>query len=296
MSTDDTQIAPPKRKPTAPCELVDGVKHYRLGFTPKAKHPCIELRLHLRTETAFRVFQNVYDPLQNALYHLYAVLPVACREDRTVLDAVHAEIEKNLVEIEKEVSDELERNRITLKNDGADQISKYYNDEVFFAESVTPQMSRFLGLLRTLDEAMVTVDAMWMSGGIPEQHKTQHLMKWRNRVTRLNRTISTLHVRVIGDAGRQARLAQIAQKGAAEPPKAKKGPPEKNVVSGKKKQKQQRRAGKVTVLVPEQATSAAPVAQSEPDSPTPLAAPVPAPKSSAAKAVSPTGELADAAA
>jgi hypothetical protein len=258
MSTDDTNPAPQSRQPRAAIEVVDGVKHYRPSFTPRAKHPCIELKVNLRTETAYRVFQSVYDPVQKVFYHLYATLPIACRDDRKVLDAAQKEVETELQKISQEIDDELERCKVKLKNEGADPIKRYYNDEPMAVEVLTPMMSRFVGAIIRMDQALVAIDTVFMADvGMTENEHTQTMKKWRNRITRFNRAIAMVHMRVMGDADRQAHAAAKAASESSAPAK-----PVKKVLAGKDKQKQQRRPGKVVVKVPVQA-KAAPEAEAE---------------------------------
>lgn len=291
MSTDDTPAGgkPGKlRQPEGGIEIIDGIKFYRPTFVPKAKHPCIELRLNLRTEASYRSFQAVYDPVQKTLYHLYATLPIACRNDRRVLDEGQKEVETLIAEISSEISDELERCKAMLKNVGAGDIKKYYHEEVIFVESLTPMMSRFLGLIVRMDEMLVAIDTVHLADcGMRENEHTQLLKKWRNRIARFNRTISMTHAKVMGEADRQANEAR-KQAQAALASSAKATAPK--VLAGKAKQKQQRKAGKVVVKVPkpEPATAdvAAPVAA--------LAEPIGAIGSTAA--VLPAGELVEAAA
>lgn len=292
MSTDDTPAGGKPRKlrqPEGGVEIIDGVKFYRPTFVPKAKHPCIELQLNLRTEASYRSFQAVYDPVQKTLYHLYATLPIACRSDRRVLDEGQKEVETLIAEISSEISDELERCKVVLKNVGAGNIKKYYHEEVIFVESLTPMMSRFLGLIVRMDEMLVAIDTVHLADcNMRENEHTQLLKKWRNRIARFNRTISMTHARVMGDADRQAneaaRQARAALEGAA------KAAAPKKVLAGKAKQKQQRKAGKVLVKVPkpEPAVTDVPPAEAAPvEPPAALAAPA---------AVIPADELVDAAA
>lgn len=178
-------------------KVVDGVAHYEPDFTPRVKHPVFDMRLHLVTEAAFRVFQNTYDPAQKALYHLYCTLPITMRTQDKMIKEVHAVVEGRFEELENDVAAELQRLAHLAKTDGAESAARYFNEEPLQVVVLTPGMARFLGLIRNMDLIVKTVDALWFAMRMKETERNQKMMEWRNRITRFHRELNNLHMRLL---------------------------------------------------------------------------------------------------
>lgn len=191
-------------------ENVDGVLRLITDFTPRVKHPSYDLEVSLVTEATSKVFMSTFAPAQKSLYHLYCTAPITLRNNPSDVVEVHGVIDKLFIEIEETLQAEIERLRVIAKNDGASMPSRYSNEQKVVVEVYTPAMTRYVGLLQSMDTIVKMADALWFAMRIKETERNQKMMEWRNKITRFNRTLHMLHMRLIAAGQRNGTLTETA--------------------------------------------------------------------------------------
>lgn len=166
-------------------------------FTPRAKHPVLELSVSFQTEPVEKISDSNFEPVQKALYHIMVTLPIMSRDDTSVIHEVHALIEKRFETIEKKMADEVGRLKALAKTDGAVQPSTYTNLTPKTIQVFTPEMARWVGLLTRMDEIMRWTDALWFSTRVKAKDRSAVIMNWRNTITGFSRELHNLHLRAL---------------------------------------------------------------------------------------------------
>lgn len=233
-------------------------------FSPRAKHPVLEMTVRCQTEAVEKILEVNFDPVQKALYHIHVTLPIMSRASPKVINEVLDLVEHRFGKIEQQMDLELGRLKALAKTDGAVQPSEYTNPSEQVIQVFTPEMARWIGMLMRMDEILRWVDALWYSTRVKSKDRSALLMQWRNTMTGFSRELHNLHLRAqssydsehaagaaaprnigyIKDAVRAVKAARKAGTGGeATSIKAPKAPKEPKPASAAKSPKAVRAAG-----------------------------------------------------
>lgn len=164
-------------------------------FSPRAKHPVIEMTVRCQTEAVEKILEVNFDPVQKALYHIHVTLPIMSRASPRVINEVLDLVEHRFGKIEHQMDLELGRLKALAKTDGAVQPSGYTNPSEHVLQVFTPEMARWVGMLMRMDEILRWVDALWYSTRVKSKDRSALLMQWRNTMTGFSRELHNLHLR-----------------------------------------------------------------------------------------------------
>lgn len=164
-------------------------------FSPRAKHPVIEMTVRCQTEAVEKILEVNFDPVQKALYHIHVTLPIMSRASPKVINEVLDLVEHRFGKIEHQMDLELGRLKALAKTDGAVQPSGYTNPSEHVLQVFTPEMARWVGMLMRMDEILRWVDALWYSTRVKSKDRSALLMQWRNTMTGFSRELHNLHLR-----------------------------------------------------------------------------------------------------
>jgi len=181
-------------------------------FTPRAKHPVIEMTVAPQTEPVEKILEANFDPVQKALYHIHVTLPIMSRTDTKVINEVLDLVEARFSKIEGQMALELGRLKALAKTDGAVQPASYTNPTSRVMMVYTPEMARWVGLLMRMDEIMRWVDALWYSTRVKSKDRNAVMMNWRNTLTGFSRELNNLHLRANAFQERTAAFETGRQK------------------------------------------------------------------------------------
>lgn len=202
--------------PVEPVQIVDmsaasPAEEHR-HFTPRAKHPVIEMTVACQTEPVEKILESNFDPVQKALYHIHVTLPILSRADTKVINEVLDLVEARFAKIENQMTAEIGRLKTLAKTDGAVQPAAYTNPSSRVLQVYTPEMARWVGLLMRMDEILRWVDALWYSTRVKSKDRNAVMMTWRNTLTGFSRELHNLHLRANAFQERTAESGADANK------------------------------------------------------------------------------------
>lgn len=128
-------------------------------------------------------------------------------------------IDRLFTDVEQELTDEAARLDHLLEENGIAALPEYTEVEIVEAEISSPEASRYLKIIKMLDECMHKMDALWLSGVLNNHQKVQGSYLWQRRVIKTGNRIRDLGNRfrnLAKESGINDDEAAIARRAAEE--------------------------------------------------------------------------------
>lgn len=151
---------------------------------PANSRPYVVQNIPLQSFHAQQVFRRGFDSYSDAIYSLSVVLRAVGTESQVCdmeglidekLNKAQADIHNEIIRLEKVA----ENNGITL-----DAIN-YSHPAVVEARISSHRSAKYAGIIREFDGMIAKLDAMWLSGTIPDQEYSRILYEWKRRILRI---------------------------------------------------------------------------------------------------------------
>lgn len=153
--------------------------------------------------------------VMSALYSINVILYII--GDAAAADQVEAEINNLLNDFGARLTAERQRLATLSAQHGANRQVEYTNPKTLTVSISSPQLARYVELVRALDALMGQVDSLWMLMVLTNRQKATATAQWRNELLRIGRFIMNLEERARRAAERQGRAAEVAAADAAAP-------------------------------------------------------------------------------
>ncbi len=153
--------------------------------------------------------------VMSALYSINVILYII--GDAEAADQVEAEINAKLTDFATRLAAERQRLATLSAQHGANRQVAYTNPKTLTVSVTSPQLARYVELVRALDALMIDVDSLWMLMVLTNRQKATATAQWRNELLRIGRFIMNLEVRARRSAERQGRTAEVAAADAHAP-------------------------------------------------------------------------------
>jgi hypothetical protein len=149
--------------------------------------PAFERTLNLETELAQRIVEREYPKVEYALYHVEVVLRVLGETDRAdVLEALAVDLISTLG---KAIHAESGRFMKLREDNGILDRPVYAHPGLHRILVASPLGHQFLSLIQTLDELMISLDALWLLGVFTNQQRANAIYQWQKSILRLSRRL-----------------------------------------------------------------------------------------------------------
>jgi len=147
-------------------------------------HPYFTQKVKLHSLHAQQVFDRGFELCVNAIFSLSVVLRIIGTDEqaRDVEGIVDERLNKTFEDIRGEVA-RLEKlaevNGIEFKG------IEYSRPKEVEAKITSPRAVRYLGLIREFDSMVAKLDALWLSGVVPDGNYSRSIYEWKRRLLRL---------------------------------------------------------------------------------------------------------------
>ncbi|CAI8769178.1 hypothetical protein [Methylocaldum szegediense] len=155
--------------------------------------PVVDRTIKIQSEQALRVVRRVFRPLVRSLYAIDVILRIIGEE--AGIDAVEEAVSKMFSDCARDLEREKARMEKLCTDNGVTEKPRYTHPMDFTAHIVLPQVAQFVALIQMLDELMITLDALWLTGVLNNKQCGQAHYQWQQRLLRLGRRIITIERR-----------------------------------------------------------------------------------------------------
>lgn len=152
--------------------------------------PVLERTLTLRSEQAQRIMAREGDRVLRSL-HAIAVVFRATLPVETA-DRIEAESGALIEEGAEALACEIARVSALRETEGVTVIPCYSHPGEIPVRILCPRALDFLAMVEGLDELMVMIDSLWLSGLLTNRHRSEAAYQWQQRILRIARRIAAI--------------------------------------------------------------------------------------------------------
>jgi hypothetical protein len=177
-------------------------------------NPYFTQKIRLNSFHAQQVFDRGFELCANAIFSLSVVLRIIGTDEqaREVEGIVDERLNKMFEDMRGEVArlEKLaEANGIEFKG------IEYSRPKEVEAKITSPRAVRYVGLIREFDGLVAKLDALWLSGVIPDGNYSRSIYEWKRRLLRLAGAIRSIAGRAMIAARRTEKQGE-AKNGAGQ--------------------------------------------------------------------------------
>ena len=155
--------------------------------------PVFDQVLALRSEQAQRVMARVFHRVVQSFYTIDVILQVIGRPDE--VQTIERVVSQLLTEVLADLKDAQQRlDQLRLEH-GVTGVPRYTHPSELTVRIVSPQVTQWAALVERLDELLVTLDALWLSGVIASRQRVDEAYQWQQRFLKLGRRIISIELR-----------------------------------------------------------------------------------------------------
>lgn len=156
--------------------------------------PVLERTLILRSEQAQRIMAREGDRVMRSL-HAIAVVFRATLPAETV-DALEMESGALIDEAAEAIAAEIARVSAIRETEGVDLRPTYSHPGETPVRILCPRAHDFVAMIEGLDELMILVDSLWLSGWLTNRNRCEAAYQWQQRILRIARKIAAIETAV----------------------------------------------------------------------------------------------------
>lgn len=171
--------------------------------------PVFDQTLTLRSEPAQRVMRREFSRVVSALYAIDVILRIIGETQE--IDEIEEIVSSLIGDCARDVQAEQARLDQLREDHGVTQLPRYTNPETLDVRIVSPQVAQFVALVRRMDDLMVALDALWLSGSLTNKQRADGAYQWQQRLLRLGRRIVAIEQRARASAGKQGKGEEVRE-------------------------------------------------------------------------------------
>ena len=149
--------------------------------------PVFDQTLYLRSEHAQRVMLREFPRVVNALYTIDVILQVIVEPEES--DRIESLVAAMISRTVEEITIELARFSQLKVDHGITDTPRYTHPGTLNVRIVSPQVAQFVALVNCLDDLMVCLDSLWLSGVLSNRQRADGVHLWQQTILRLGRRI-----------------------------------------------------------------------------------------------------------
>ena len=168
----------------------------------------------LNTLHCQRVYKRVWDRLKADIFIL--TIPTRTMGFDEVADQAEKFLDEQFEKIRADLAADIERADVLMDEHALTDRASYGEAALSVtAEYTSPQANRYLDLLLALDQLLMRIDALWLSGLVEAKERTTRGYEWQRRLIKLANRL-----RDLGDRGRRYLQEEQAKRAARVKPEA----------------------------------------------------------------------------
>ncbi len=167
--------------------------------------PAWRRRITLNTAFAQRVYKRTFDRMKADLFVL--TVRTCAQGQNEAAAAAEQFLEEQFGKVREDLNGELERAEVLMDHAGIDSMPVYEEALATEAEITTPNAGQYLSLIESLDQFLMRLDALWLTGKVETKHRTARSHEWQRRLIKL-----AGRVRDLGDRTRKFLSTQVQPK------------------------------------------------------------------------------------
>lgn len=180
----------------------------------RAPTPALAREITLNTLHCQRVYKRVWDRLKADIFIL--TIPTRTMGLDEAADQAEKFLDEQFEKIRADLAEDIERADVLMDEHALTDRASYGEAALSVtAEYTSPQANRYLDLLLAMDQLLMRIDALWLSGLVEAKQRASRGYEWQRRLIKLaNR------VRDLGDRARRYLQEEQAKRAAKVKPEA----------------------------------------------------------------------------
>ncbi|NEV62421.1 AcaB family transcriptional regulator [Thiorhodococcus minor] len=208
MSSDsDTPPSPPRETaPDRPPQTRATPAAPRPSRRPyRHSRPVFDRPVRIHSEYARRlVSQRQFRPTMTALYGIDVILRIVATDAEA--DQFETVITQRLEELSGAILAERERWQLELERHDLLKVQPRYTHPIDLKVQIaSPHIGAYTQLILELDQVMIAIDTLWLSGLLSSKARTEIEIDWRNRLGRAAQSFIELHRYAHAEAERRGQ-------------------------------------------------------------------------------------------
>lgn len=156
--------------------------------------PVLQRTMVLRSEQAQRIMAREGDRVLRSLHAIAVVFRATLPME--LADRIEAESGALIEEGAQALATEIARVSALRENEGVTVIPVYSHPGELPIRILCPRALDFLSMVEGLDELMVLIDSLWLSGLLTNRHRSEAAYQWQQRILRIARRIAAIESQV----------------------------------------------------------------------------------------------------
>lgn len=152
--------------------------------------PVLERTVILRSEQAQRIMAREGDRVLRSLHAIAVVFRATLPVE--IADRIEAESGALIEEGAQALALEIARVSALRETEGVTVIPCYSHPGELSVRILCPRALDFLAMVEGLDELMVLIDSLWLSGLLTNRHRSEAAYQWQQRILRIARRIAAI--------------------------------------------------------------------------------------------------------
>lgn len=169
--------------------------------------PYVVQQIPLQSFHAQQVFRRGFEIYSRSIYSLSVVLRATTDEEK--IRMMEGVIDEKLNNSNEDLRKEIEQLRKVAEDNGI-TLGKvdYSNPGTVEAKISSHRAARYVNLIREYDSLIASLDALWLSGMIPDRDYSQKIYEWKRRILR----IATHVTGVVRQLAAESRKKEVEEK------------------------------------------------------------------------------------
>lgn len=169
--------------------------------------PYVVQQIPLQSFHAQQVFKRGFEFYSRSIYSLSVVLRATTDEEK--IRMMEGVIDEKLNNSNEDLRKEIEQLRKVAEDNGI-TLGKvdYSNPGTVEAKISSHRAARYVNLIREYDSLIASLDALWLSGMIPDRDYSQKIYEWKRRILR----IATHVTGVVRQLAAESRKKEVEEK------------------------------------------------------------------------------------
>lgn len=169
--------------------------------------PYVVQQIPLQSFHAQQVFKRGFEIYSRSIYSLSVVLRATTDEEK--IRMMEGVIDEKLNNSNEDLRKEIEQLRKVAEDNGI-TLGKvdYSNPGTVEAKISSHRAARYVNLIREYDSLIASLDALWLSGMIPDRDYSQKIYEWKRRILR----IATHVTGVVRQLAAESRKKEVEEK------------------------------------------------------------------------------------
>lgn len=156
--------------------------------------PVLQRTLVLRSEQAQRIMSREGDRVLRSLHAIAVVFRATLPME--LADRIEADSGALIEEGAQALASEIARVSALRENEGVTVIPCYSHPGELPVRVLCPRALDFLSMVEGLDELMVLIDSLWLSGLLTNRHRAEAAYQWQQRILRIARRIAAIESQI----------------------------------------------------------------------------------------------------